>query len=120
MRSTKDIVNEAVERTLDPCQRKMLIARLESKLLLHRLAVIFGFIAFGIYSVLYLFDREMDGVLMSLLFGMLILSIFSYTVTIQRLVQLRLEENRGKTEQGVPGQSARSAPVKKSNENFNP
>lgn len=80
MKSTKDIVDEAVERTLDPSQREKLIYRLERRLSLHRAAIFFGLIAFGIYSILYLIDREMDGVLMSLLFGMLILSIF---VTIQ-------------------------------------
>ena len=97
MKSTKTIIEEAVAETLDPKRRRELIVRLEMSLPLQRLSMILTVIAFGISAVLYLFDRVKDGSSMSLVFGGVILSVFCHSSTIRRLIQLRLEEERGKT-----------------------
>lgn len=99
MRTTKDIVEEAVAKTLDPTRRKALISRLENSLSRQRFAMILMIVAWSISVALYLIDR-MDGGMMALFLGMVILSVFGVSTTIQRLVQLRLEEERTKTESG--------------------
>ena len=99
MKSTKNLIEEAVAETLDPTRRRALISRLERNLPVQRLAMILTIIAFGLSVVSYLFDRINAGSLMSMVFGGVILSFFSYSSTIRRLIQLRLEEERGKTEQ---------------------
>jgi|Laugrefabdmm15dn_1035133.scaffolds.fasta_scaffold123924_2 hypothetical protein len=101
MKSTKNIIEEAVAETLDATRRRALISRLEKTLPVQRLAMILAMIAFGIAAISFLFDRANVGSLISMVFGGAILSLFTYSSTIRRVIQLRLEEERGKTEQAA-------------------
>ena len=101
MKSTKSLIEEAVAETLDATRRGALISRLEKSLPVQRLAMILTMIAFGLSAISFLFDRANAGSLMSMVFGGVILSLFSYSSTMRRVIQLRLEEERGKTEQAA-------------------
>lgn len=94
IKSTKNIVEEAVAETLDPAKRRASIARLERILPGLRLAMVLTFIAFGLSAVPYLGGRTKDGSSMAMIFGGAILSVVTYSVSIRRLVHLRVEEQR--------------------------
>ncbi|MFN0127290.1 MAG: hypothetical protein ACKV19_11460 [Verrucomicrobiales bacterium] len=104
MKSTKSIVEAAVAETLDPVKRQAGIARLERLLPGLRLAMVLTLIAFGLSVVLCLGGWSKDGSMISMVFGGAILSIVTYSLSIRRLVHLRVEEERqsGPNVNGLP------------------
>ena len=93
MKSTKESFDEAVKHTLDPLERRKLITRLERNLPLLRfstigLCIVVVFVGFG--SLFGGTDIEH----VALLIGIMALNGSIYAMQSQRLIQLRVEEER--------------------------
>ena len=110
MKSTKQTIDEAVKKTLDPLERRKSIELLERRLPLSRsILMLYGLLAI-VMAIGSLFWGDSHNNTPGIFVGIMALLFASYGIAAQRLVQLKVEEEKSKCEQSPAGDVLKAAP----------